>query len=90
MTAVSPDGTRLIFAEVTPKTGFDIMQLRLDGAPPSGSSGRGGPAAPNHVTPLVQTAFSDQNGLISPDGRWLAYEATDSGQSEVYVGHFQM
>jgi serine/threonine-protein kinase len=37
------------------------------------------------VTPLVQTAFSELNGAISPDGRWLAYQANNSGQYEVYV-----
>jgi len=50
------------------------MQVELDGT--------------HRVTPLVQTPFSEQNGIISPDGRWLAYEANDSGQSEVYVRPF--
>jgi serine/threonine-protein kinase len=62
--SVSPDGTRLIFGERRPNTGEDIMQLQLDGA--------------RRVTPLVQTPFNEQNGIISPDGRWLAYEANNS------------
>ena len=37
------------------------------------------------MTPLVQTPFSELNGVISPDGRWLAYQANDSGQFEIYV-----
>ena len=50
------------------------MQLELD--------------ADHRVTPLVQTPFAEQNASISPDGRWLAYEANDSGQFEVYVRPF--
>ena len=72
--AVSPDGTRLIFTEIAPKTGDDVMQVELDGT--------------HRVTPLVQTPFAERNGIISPDGRWLAYEANDSGQFEVYVRPF--
>jgi serine/threonine-protein kinase len=72
--AVSPDGTRLIFTETAPKTGADVMQVELDGT--------------HRVTPLVQTPFNEQNGIISPDGRWLAYEANDSGRFEVSVRPF--
>ena len=50
------------------------MQLRLDGT--------------HAVTPLVQTPFSERNGEVSPDGRWLAYEANDSGRFEIYVRPF--
>jgi Tol biopolymer transport system component len=41
------------------------MQLELDGTHP--------------VTPLVRSPFRERNGVVSPDGRWLAYEADDSG-----------
>ena len=50
------------------------MQLRLDSS--------------HAVTPLVQTPFSERNGEVSPDGRWLAYEADDSGRYEIYVRPF--
>lgn len=30
------------------------------------------------VTPLVQTMFNEQNGEISPDGRWLAVKISDT------------
>lgn len=47
---------------------------------------------------FVQTPFAERNGIGSPDGRWLAYEANDSGQLEIYVrphpevnsGHWQV
>jgi len=71
---VSPDGTRLIFTELAPKTGSDVMQVELDGT--------------RRVTPLVRTPLEEQNGILSPDGRWLAYEANDSGRFEVYVRPF--
>ena len=32
--------------------------------------------------------FSECNGEMSPDGRWLAYEANDSGQFNIYVRPF--
>jgi eukaryotic-like serine/threonine-protein kinase len=73
-TAITPDGTRLLFTETAPKTGEDVMQLQLDGT--------------HRVRPLVQTPFTERNGIVSPDGRWLAYEANDSGQLEIYVRPF--
>jgi Tol biopolymer transport system component len=72
--AVSPDGSRLIFTEIAPKTGDDVMEVQLDGA--------------HRVAPLVQSPFNERNGIISPDGRWLAYEANDAGRFEIYVRPF--
>ena len=40
------------------------------------------------ITPLIQTTFNERNAEISADGRWLAYESDESGQSEVYVRPF--
>jgi serine/threonine-protein kinase len=87
-TALSPDGRRVIFTEIAteiaPKTGEDVMQVELDGT--------------HRVTPLVQSSFIERNGVVAPDGRWLAYEANDSGRLEIYVrpypevnsGHWQV
>jgi len=73
-TAVSPDGKWLLFTELSPKTGQDVMAVRLDGT--------------RQILPLVQTPFTERNGIVSPDGHWLAYEADDSGSFEVYVRPF--
>src|SRR5206468_11310185 len=73
-TAVSPDGRRLIFSDESPVTGNDVMAIELD--------------ATRRVTPLVQSPFIERNGIITPDGRWLAYEANDSGRFEIYVRPF--
>jgi len=70
-TAITPDGTHLIFTEAGNNSGDDVMELQLNGT--------------HGVRPLVRSSFSERNGIVSPDGRWLAYEAEDSGQSEVYV-----
>jgi serine/threonine-protein kinase len=86
--AVSPDGRLLIFTETAPKTGDDVMQMALDGTLPSAGSGRGEPVEPRRVTPLVQSPFAERNGVVSPDGRWLAYEANVSGRVEISVRPF--
>ncbi len=38
--------------------------------------------------PLMQTTFSEQNGELSPDGHWLAYQSNESGQDQVSVRPF--
>ncbi len=41
---------------------------------------------PAHVSrALVRTPFAEQNGEVSPDGRWLAYQSNESGRFEIYV-----
>src|SRR5262249_31838575 len=72
-TGVTPDGT-VVFTEVSSTNGEDVMALRLDGT--------------HQVLPLVQTPFDERNGIVSPDGRWLAYEGDDSGAFQIYVRPF--
>jgi serine/threonine-protein kinase len=72
--AVSPDGTRLVLRADGSGTGADLMIMGLSGD--------------RTITPLIQTTFNERNAEISPDGRWLAYESDESGQSEVYVRPF--
>jgi eukaryotic-like serine/threonine-protein kinase len=38
--------------------------------------------------PLFQTEFPKLSPHVSPDGRWVAYSAADSGRFEVYVAAF--
>jgi Tol biopolymer transport system component len=73
LTSVSPDGRTLIFDENT-VTSANVAMVTLDKA--------------RHVQPLVATPFDERNGEVSPDGRWLAYQSNESGQSEVYVRPF--
>ena len=74
LTGITPDGTAVVFDESTPAMGRDLLQLALDGT--------------HVVTPLLQTKFDELNGIVSPDGRWLAYESNSSGSSEIYVRPF--
>jgi serine/threonine protein kinase/Tol biopolymer transport system component len=71
---VTPDGAALTFHEITSTMGRDLFQVALDGT--------------HRVTPLVQTKFDERNGIVSPDGRWLAYDSNSSGQFEIYVRPF--
>jgi serine/threonine-protein kinase len=68
--SVTPDGHALVFQE----TGSDregIRRLAFDSAPVSEAilAGQFGEAAP----------------ALSPDGRWLAYQSSESGRTEVYA-----
>jgi Tol biopolymer transport system component len=72
--AVSPDGASLIVREDRPDTGLDLALVDLH--------------AGRQVTSLVRTPASERNAEISPDGRWLAYESTESGREEIYVRPF--
>ena len=80
-----PDGTHVLGFESFPKTAPDVVQFPLD-AP---SSGRGttasADAAQRSSEVLVQTTFPEFNAEISPDGRYFAYQSTESGHFEVYV-----
>jgi Tol biopolymer transport system component/tRNA A-37 threonylcarbamoyl transferase component Bud32 len=71
--SISPDGTRLIFEEQT--TSSDLLALTLD--------------KDRKAEPLAQSPmYSERTGEISPDGRWLAYSSSESGQDEIYVRPF--
>lgn len=71
--ALTPNGKQLV-VRVGARGEYDLALVSLDGAPT--------------LTPLVQTPFNDQNGEVSPDGRWLAYQTNESGQDEIYVRPF--
>ena len=38
--------------------------------------------------PFLSTPFSEQNGMFSPDGKWVAYQSNESGRFEIYVRPF--
>ena len=40
------------------------------------------------VQSLLQHPSVERNGIVSPDGRWLAYESDSSGRFEIYVRPF--
>ena len=67
------DGT-IIFQRDTPSADFDILTRRAD--------------QPEETTTVISTPFADEDAVVSPDGRWIAYVSDASGQSEVYVRPF--
>jgi serine/threonine protein kinase/Tol biopolymer transport system component len=69
------DGQYLIYSHrKIPSTNVDLWVLPLKGG--------GKPFA------IVQTPFDDTNPAISPTGKWLAYENSESGRNEVYITPF--
>jgi serine/threonine-protein kinase len=67
----SPDGKRLAFVEIHPKTGWDIWVGTISGKEES--------------KPFLQTEHSESSPAFSPDGQWMAYQSDKSGQMQVYV-----
>jgi eukaryotic-like serine/threonine-protein kinase len=45
-------------------------------------------AASGQVTPFLTGKASETNGMISPDGKWVAYASNDSGEWEIYATTF--
>ena len=72
----SPDGRTLAFVENHPQSGSDIWVLPLDGL------------QPGVARPFLSTPFNESAPMLSPDGRWLAYQSNESGRYEIYVQPF--
>jgi serine/threonine-protein kinase len=68
------DGKYLLFTDTPPSGSRSIWLAPIAGA-----------EAPR---PVVKTNYNAQGGRLSPDGRWLAYDSDETGQSEVYVQPF--
>jgi Tol biopolymer transport system component/predicted Ser/Thr protein kinase len=69
----SPDGKFLLFRNDDPKTGIDLWVLSMDD---------------KKAKQFLQTQFAENGGRFSPDGKWVAYFATESGMSQIYVQPF--
>jgi serine/threonine-protein kinase len=76
-----PSGKFLAFYETNPSTGADLMILPMEGDESSGWK-------PGKPTVFLNTPFAESEPMFSPDGRWLAYQSTESGRSEIYVRPF--
>jgi serine/threonine-protein kinase len=42
----------------------------------------------HELTPLLHSAFDENFGEISPDGKWIAYTSNESGAVDIYVRAF--
>ena len=38
--------------------------------------------------PYAQSTFNESQGVVSPDGKWMAYALDESGRFEIYVDSF--
>jgi Tol biopolymer transport system component len=70
----APDGNDILFVVNAAATGNDIMVLPLTGS--------------RRPYPFARSEAAENWAAFSPDGRWVAYSSTESGQAEVYVAAF--
>jgi len=73
----SPDSRHLLFRSASPDTGYDIWALPFDE--------NGKPGKPFAV---VKTKAEEREAEFSPNGKWIAYQSTASGRSEILVQPF--
>jgi hypothetical protein len=44
--------------------------------------------SPRTMRPAVASAFKEESGEVSPDGKWIAYVLSNAGQSQIFVQPF--
>jgi len=76
-----PNGKFLAFMELGQRTNADIWMLPMDGDETSGWK-------PGKPVVFLNGPSDERQAMFSPDGRWLAYQSDESGQSQVYVRPF--
>jgi Tol biopolymer transport system component/DNA-binding winged helix-turn-helix (wHTH) protein len=73
----SPDGRYLLYRNASPDSSYDIWALPFDDA-----------GKPGKPFAIVQTKAEEREAEFSPNGKWIAYQSTYSGRSEVYIQPF--
>jgi dipeptidyl aminopeptidase/acylaminoacyl peptidase len=74
-TSVTADGRTVVVFGSGGSTMIDIFTIDLQNGE-------------RKESPLIQTAGLDLGGELSPDGKWLVYHSTESGEAQVYVRPF--
>jgi Tol biopolymer transport system component len=69
----SRDGRYIFFNAASQGTKWDVWALST---------------ADRHAGPILDTVNSERDAVLSPDGKWLAYDSDDNGRIEVYVQPF--
>jgi hypothetical protein len=64
----------VLFYAPDPETGWDQWLLPVEGD--------------RKPVAYLHTTYTEGGGVISPDGRWIAYGCDESGRMEVYVQSF--
>jgi Tol biopolymer transport system component/predicted Ser/Thr protein kinase len=76
-----PDGRRLAYQELDPTGGFDIWTMALDVSDPDRPKS-------GNPEPFLRTPSGGLRPAVSPDGRWIAYQSTETGSLGTYVRPF--
>ena len=74
VTSWSPNGRYLFFVVQNNATRSDIDYIDLNGDRKS--------------TPFLHSPANEDNPVLSPNGKWLAYSSDESGRDEIYVTAF--
>ena len=70
----SPDGNTLLYADWQFEGGLNIGALPL--------------RDPQHATTIFPWKYNVEWAVLSPDGKWIAYDSSESGRPEVYVAPY--
>ncbi|BCS32129.1 hypothetical protein TBR22_A13380 [Luteitalea sp. TBR-22] len=70
-TDVSPDGKTVVHTMSVANAAFDIGLLMADGD--------------RRMSAYLSSPAFESEARFSPDGKWMAYQSNESGQSQVYV-----
>jgi len=70
----SPDGRYVLYSSQRVETNLDLMALPLFGE--------------RKPFEVARTQFGETDGRFSPNGRWVAYTSTETGQSEIFIQPF--
>ena len=71
---VSSNGQNVVFTAASRSQQSDLRMFTMDGE--------------RVVEGLLETPSSESNATVSPDGRWLAYQSNESGETEIYLRPF--
>jgi serine/threonine-protein kinase len=87
------DGPHLQYPSQVLPNGKDIVLWQAGAARGSNSSGGSTDVmlftmGADKARPLFETPATERGAVVSPDGRWLAYQSFESRQSEVFVRPF--
>jgi len=70
ISSVTPDGSMVIFQKYGTALS-DVLVVPIDGSAPA--------------RPLWEEPAAQYSGVVSPDGRWLAYTSQEGGIDDIYV-----
>jgi eukaryotic-like serine/threonine-protein kinase len=71
----SKDGAYILYYEANPNSAGDLMALRMS-------------TPAQAPIPIAKGPSEELYGQFSPDGKWVAYETSESGRSEIVVQGF--